>query len=190
LRRRAPLGYPAMPGRRNGSPGETVASKKNRLAAGPGRKGPTVEIFADGACFGNPGPGGYAAILKSGEKEKEIAGYVPHTTNNRMELTAVIEALRRLKRPCVVKVITDSNYVIKGMTEWIAGWIKRNWLNARKEPVLNRDLWEQLLRLTRPHSIEWEWVKGHQGHPQNERCDTLAKHAIEEGLARQGRRHS
>jgi ribonuclease HI len=167
-----------------------VALKKNKPPEGPGRKGPSVEIFTDGACFGNPGPGGYAAILKSGEKEKEIAGYVPHTTNNRMELTAVIEALRRLKRPCSVKVITDSNYVIKGMTEWIDGWIRKNWLNARKEPVLNRDLWEPLLRVIRPHSIEWEWVKGHQGHPQNERCDTLAKNAIEEGLAREGRHHS
>jgi len=96
---------------------------------------------------------------------------------------AVIEALRSLKRPCAIKVITDSNYVVKGMTEWMDGWVRKNWLNSKKKPVLNRDLWEQLLELTRPHFIEWKWIRGHQGHTQNERCDKLAKNAIEEGLA-------
>lgn len=159
--------------------------KRKQASRQAGGKTRIVEIFTDGACFGNPGPGGYGAILKFGEKEKEISGYVPRTTNNRMELTAVIEALRMLKRPCIVRVITDSNYVVKGMTEWMDGWIKKNWLNARKQPVLNRDLWEQLLALTSTHSIKWKWVKGHRGHPQNERCDKMAKNAVEEGLARQ-----
>lgn len=163
-----------------------VPQKRKRVSDQAHGKRPTVEIFTDGACFGNPGPGGYAAILKSGQKEKEISGYVPRTTNNRMELTAVIEALRMLKRPCHVKIVTDSNYVVKGMTLWLDGWIKKNWLNSRKEPVLNRDLWEQLLVLTRTHSIEWKWVRGHKGHPQNERCDKMAKQAIEKGLAQRG----
>jgi len=103
---------------------------------------------------------------------------------------AVIAALRALKRPCAITVVTDSNYVVKGMTDWIDGWIRKNWLNSRKEPVLNRDLWEQLLALTNSHVIEWRWTRGHQGHPQNERCDKLAKNAIEKGLARQGNRRS
>jgi len=175
----------SAPAERPRADARIVPLKKKQAPGRPEGKTPTVEIFTDGACFGNPGPGGYAAILKSGGKKKEISGYVPRTTNNRMELTAVIEALRMLKRPCAVRVITDSNYVVKGMTEWMDGWIRKNWLNARKQPVLNRDLWEQLLALTHTHSIEWKWVKGHHGHPQNERCDELAKNAIEEGLARQ-----
>ncbi len=159
--------------------------KAKQAASNQGLKTAPVEIFTDGSCLGNPGPGGYAAILKFAEKEKVISGYVAHTTNNRMELTAVVEALRLLNRPCTVKVVTDSNYVVKGMTQWIHGWIKKNWQNARKQPVLNKDLWKQLLALTRTHSIEWKWIKGHDGHPQNERCDTIAKDAIKEGLARQ-----
>lgn len=170
---------------RSNTTDRSLLLKKKQSPAQPGGKTPTVEIFTDGACFGNPGPGGYAAILRSDQEEEEIAGYVPYTTNNRMELTAVIEALRRLKRPCTLKVVTDSNYVVKGMTEWMDGWIKKNWVNAAKKPVLNRDLWEKLLVLTRPHSVEWKWIRGHQGHPQNERCDNLAKNAIVEGLARQ-----
>jgi len=138
----------------------------------------TVDIFSDGACSGNPGPGGYGAILRYGAKTKEISGCDPNTTNNRMEMMAVIEALKQLKRPCNIRIITDSNYVVKGMTVWISGWIRRNWINSQKKPVLNRDLWEELLRLSRPHHIKWEWVKGHQGHPENERCDTLARNAI------------
>ncbi len=137
-----------------------------------------IEIFTDGACQGNPGPGGYGAILRYKDKKKEISGYSPKTTNNRMELMAVIEALRQIKRPSRIKIVTDSNYVIKGMTSWINGWIKRNWKNSQKKPVLNRDLWEELLRLSEPHQIEWIWTRGHSGHPENERCDTLAKRAI------------
>jgi len=137
-----------------------------------------VEIFTDGACSGNPGPGGYGAILKYDQEIKEISGHMPETTNNRMEMTAIIEALRRLKRPCKIKVVTDSMYVVKGMTEWLPGWIKRNWVNSQKKPVLNRDLWEKLLKLSRRHQIEWKWIKGHHGHKENERCDELARDAI------------
>ncbi len=137
-----------------------------------------VEIFTDGACSGNPGPGGYCAILKYGGKIKEISGCETETTNNRMELTAVIEALRALKRPCHLRITTDSNYVLKGMTQWLPGWIRRNWLNSQKKPVLNRDLWEELVKLAQTHTIDWIWIKGHSGHPINERCDLLAREAI------------
>jgi len=137
-----------------------------------------VEIFCDGACSGNPGPGGYGAILRCGGREKEISGWAPDTTNNRMELTAVIEALRQLTRPCLITVTTDSQYVVKGMTEWIAGWQRKGWRNSKKEPVLNRDLWEALLEASRQHSITWKWVRGHDGHAENERCDCLAREAL------------
>ena len=142
------------------------------------KKEPLVEIFTDGACSGNPGKGGYGAILRSGKNKKEISGYEVNTTNNRMELTAVIQALRQLKKPCRVKLFSDSSYVVKGMTEWLPGWINKNWVNAQKNPVLNRDLWELLLKVSRPHKIEWIWVKGHHGHKENERCDELARNAI------------
>lgn len=141
-----------------------------------------VEIFVDGACSGNPGPGGYGTILRYDKKEKEISEYFPNTTNNRMELMAVIGGLETLKRPSHVRIVTDSNYVFKGITTWINTWIKRNWLNSRKRPVLNRDLWERLFILSKPHQIEWQWVKGHEGHPENERCDKLAKQAIRENM--------
>jgi len=137
-----------------------------------------VEIFTDGACSGNPGPGGYGAILKYGSRIKEVSGCEKTTTNNRMELMSVIEALRQLKKPCRVKVVSDSSYVIKGMKEWMPGWLKRNWVNSRKEPVMNRDLWEMLLELSAPHEIDWVWIKGHDGHSENERCDELARKAI------------
>lgn len=146
----------------------------------PGKKETLVEIFTDGACSGNPGPGGYGAILKYDQTVKEISGCEPITTNNRMELTAIIEALKRLKRPCKVRVMTDSNYVVKGMTEWIHGWIKRDWINSNKKPVLNRDLWETLLKLSKPHHIDWRWIKGHHGHKENERCDKMARKAIQQ----------
>jgi ribonuclease HI len=139
---------------------------------------PAVEIFCDGACSGNPGPGGYGAILRYQGHTKEISGGEDVTTNNRMELTAAIEALRRLTRPCRVVVTTDSQYLVKGMTEWIEGWQRRGWQNSRKEAVLNRDLWEALLELASRHKIEWKWVRGHDGHPENERCDALAREAI------------
>jgi ribonuclease HI len=142
----------------------------------------TVEIFCDGACSGNPGPGGYGAILRYGGSEKEISGAAPDTTNNRMEMTAVIEALRQLTRPCRVCITTDSQYVVKGMTEWIAGWQRKGWVNSKKEAVLNRDLWEILLEQSSNHTIEWKWVRGHAGHPENERCDQLAREALSAGL--------
>ena len=137
-----------------------------------------VEIYTDGACSGNPGPGGYGAILKCGDHSRKISGYNPSTTNNRMEMMAVIEALRTIKKPSRVKIVSDSSYVIKGMTEWVKGWIKKNWINSQKKPVLNRDLWEELLELSRPHAVEWIWVKGHRGHVENEECDKMAREAI------------
>lgn len=142
------------------------------------KKQSIVEIFTDGACSGNPGPGGYSAILKYGDATREISGCRPDTTNNRMELMAVIEALRLLKRPSKVRVFSDSNYVIKGMTTWLSGWVRRNWINSKKQPVLNRDLWEELMKLSQPHEIEWKWIRGHEGHKENERCDELARNAI------------
>ena len=141
-----------------------------------------VEIFTDGACSGNPGPGGYGTILRYGKKEKELSGYFSNTTNNRMELMAVIGGLETLKRPSQVRILTDSNYVFKGITTWINTWVKRNWLNSQKRPVLNRDLWERLLIVSKPHQIKWRWIKGHEGHPENERCDKLAKRVIRENL--------
>lgn len=137
-----------------------------------------VEIFCDGACSGNPGPGGYGAILRCGAHIKELSGGAQETTNNRMEMTAAIEALRQLTRPCQVVITTDSQYLVKGMTEWIAGWQRKGWRNSKKEPVLNKDLWEQLLALTNSHAVQWKWVKGHAGHTENERCDQLAREAI------------
>lgn len=136
-----------------------------------------VEIFTDGACKGNPGPGGWGAVLRTGGHEKELSGHAPATTNNRMELTAVIEALAALKSPCEVALHTDSRYVIDGITKWIFGWQKNDWKNAAKKPVLNIDLWQALLIAVRPHKISWHWVKGHAGHPENERADKLASDA-------------
>jgi len=142
-----------------------------------------IEIFCDGACSGNPGPGGFGAILKSGKSEKELSGGEIITTNNRMELTAAITALESLTRPCSVTVTSDSQYMVKGMTEWISGWIRKGWINSKKEQVLNRDLWERLQELSLTHRIEWKWVRGHAGHVENERCDELARAAIREMLA-------
>jgi ribonuclease HI len=137
-----------------------------------------VEIFCDGACSGNPGVGGYGAILRSGTVEKELSGAAGETTNNRMEMTAAIEALAALKRPCRVTVTTDSQYLVKGMTEWLPGWVRRRWINSKKEPVLNRDLWERLMEVSRNHEVTWVWVRGHDGHAEIERCDDLARSAI------------
>jgi ribonuclease HI len=137
-----------------------------------------VDIFCDGACSGNPGPGGWGAILRFNGALKELSGGDPATTNNRMELTAAIEGLAALKRPCRVVLTSDSQYLIKGMTEWMAGWLRNGWVNSKREPVLNRDLWERLNELVKIHSVQWVWVKGHDGHPENERCDELARAAI------------
>jgi ribonuclease HI len=139
---------------------------------------PSVEIYADGACSGNPGIGGYGAILRSGVRERELSGCEPQTTNNRMELTAVIKALEALKRPCTVKVVTDSNYVVQGMTSWIHQCLRNRWRNSQKQQVANRDLWESLLRLSSIHEIQWMWIKGHNEHAENERFDSLARLAI------------
>lgn len=141
----------------------------------------TVEIFCDGACSGNPGPGGYGAILRYGGRVKELSGGARDTTNNRMEMTAAIEALRQLKRPCRVVITTDSQYLVKGMTEWIEGWQRKGWRNSKREPVVNKDLWELLLALTKPHTVQWNWVRGHDGHVENERCDQLAREGIPAG---------
>jgi len=137
-----------------------------------------VEIFSDGACSGNPGPGGYGTLLRFGGHLKELSGYAPQTTNNRMELMGAIAGLEALTRPCKVRLTTDSQYVMKGMTEWIEGWIRRGWKNSKKQDVPNRDLWERLLALCRTHQVQWCWVRGHAGHPENERCDELARAAI------------
>ena len=142
-----------------------------------------VEIFTDGACRGNPGPGGWGVLLRYGHHEKQFYGGERDTTNNRMELMAAIMALEHLKRPCQVCLTTDSQYVKRGMTEWLPHWIQRSWKTANKEPVKNTDLWQRLHAATLPHKIEWQWVKGHQGHPENEHVDHLANQGIEAVLA-------
>ena len=137
-----------------------------------------VEIFTDGACSGNPGPGGWGAILRYGDTEKELSGGEAETTNNRMELTAAIEALNALKRPYDIVLTTDSTYVKDGITSWIDGWKKRGWKNSQKKPVKNEDLWKALDEARSRHTVEWKWVKGHAGHAENERCDELARNAM------------
>jgi ribonuclease HI len=137
-----------------------------------------VEIFSDGACRGNPGPGGWGAILRLNDVEKELFGGEAATTNNRMELTAVIRALEALKRPARVRLYTDSQYVQKGISEWIHDWKRRGWRTADKKPVKNVDLWQELDQLAARHDIEWHWVRGHAGHPENERADRLANKGI------------
>ena len=136
-----------------------------------------VEVFTDGACKGNPGPGGWGVLLRMGRHEKEMSGGDPATTNNRMEMTAVVKALNALTEPCEVVLHTDSRYVIDGMTKWIHGWKKKGWVNASKQPVRNADLWHDLIEAARRHKIEWQWVKGHDGHIENERVDRLASDA-------------
>ncbi len=137
-----------------------------------------VELFTDGACSGNPGPGGWGALLRYKGTEKELSGGEAETTNNRMEMTAVIEGLRALKRPCALTIYTDSKYVLQGVTEWLVGWKARGWKTADKKPVKNQDLWEALDHEVNRHAITWEWVKGHAGHPENERVDELARNAV------------
>lgn len=134
-----------------------------------------VELFTDGACSGNPGPGGWGAILRYGDKEKELCGGEKETTNNRMELTAAIMGLKALKEPCMVRLVTDSKYVADGVTKgWAESWRNNNWRKADKKPALNQDLWSELLDLLSVHEVKIDWVKGHAGHPENERCDVLA----------------
>ncbi len=138
-----------------------------------------VEIFSDGACKGNPGVGGWGVLLRIGETEKELFGGEADTTNNRMELTAVIQALAALTRPCAVMIHTDSQYVMKGMMEWIEGWKAKGWKTAAKQPVKNDDLWKTLDKLVAMHDVDWRWVKGHSGHPENERADQLANRGVD-----------
>ncbi|MHB0981985.1 MAG: ribonuclease HI [Thiobacillus sp.] len=138
----------------------------------------TIYIYSDGACKGNPGPGGWGALLVTDGHRKEICGGEANTTNNRMEMTAVIRALESLKRPSAVEVHTDSQYVQKGISEWMAGWKRRNWRTADGKPVKNQDLWLQLDALSQLHRIEWKWVRGHNGHPENERADELANQGV------------
>ncbi|MFN3944379.1 MAG: ribonuclease HI [Allosphingosinicella sp.] len=133
-----------------------------------------VDIFTDGACKGNPGPGGWGAVVRSGSAEKELSGGEPATTNNRMELMAAIAALNALKRPCAVRLYTDSVYVRDGITKWIHGWRRNGWKTADRKPVKNAELWQALVEAAAPHRVEWHWVKGHAGHPENERADRLA----------------
>jgi ribonuclease HI len=145
----------------------------------------SIDIYTDGACKGNPGPGGWGALLKSGQTEKTLFGGELETTNNRMEMTAVIEALAALKRPCKVTLHVDSQYVLKGMTEWLVGWKAKGWRTAAKQPVKNVDLWQRLDALVSggSHHIEWRWVKGHAGDPGNERADALANLGVEQALS-------
>ena len=137
-----------------------------------------VDIYTDGACQGNPGPGGWGALLRYGETEKELSGGVTETTNNRMELSAAIEALRALKRPTRARIHTDSTYVKQGITHWIVNWKRNGWQTAAKKPVKNVDLWTDLDNAMKDHDVEWRWVKGHAGHPENERADGLARSAV------------
>ncbi len=143
-----------------------------------------VEIYTDGACRGNPGPGGWGALLRYDGTEKTLYGGETNTTNNRMELMAAIQALSALKRPCRVELTTDSQYVRKGITEWMADWKRRGWKTAAKKPVKNRDLWEQLDALVEQHDIRWHWVRGHSGHAENEQVDALANQGIDEMMER------
>jgi ribonuclease HI len=136
-----------------------------------------VDIFTDGACKGNPGKGGWGALLRMGDTEKELSGSDPATTNNRMEMTAALRALQALREPCAVRLHTDSRYVIDGMTKWMFGWVKKGWRTADNKPVKNEDLWRALVDAAKGHKIEWIWVKGHAGHVENERVDKLASDA-------------
>lgn len=141
-----------------------------------------VEIFTDGACRGNPGPGGWGALLRYGDHEREIFGGEAETTNNRMEMTAALKALESLSEPCLVDLTTDSEYLRKGMTEWLAGWKARNWRTASRQPVKNADIWKALEKAVARHDIRWHWVKGHSGHAENERADQLANRGIDEQM--------
>ena len=147
---------------------------------------PQVQIATDGACKGNPGPGGWGAVIRSGSHEKLLSGGEPLTTNNRMELTAVIEALNALTKPCEVQLSTDSRYVMDGLTKWVKGWQRNGWRTADKKPVKNIELWQALVEATARHRIKWEWVKGHAGHPDNERADVLASDAADQARKRPG----
>lgn len=142
-----------------------------------------VTIFTDGACRGNPGPGGWGVVMRCNGFEKVLSGSEEHTTNNRMELMAAIKGLEALNQACHVHIVTDSQYLLKGITEWVANWQHKGWKTADKKPVKNADLWQTLLALEAKHSVEWNWVRGHSGHPENEQADALANAAIDQMLA-------
>lgn len=144
-----------------------------------------VALFTDGACRGNPGPGGWGVLMRYGDHEKELYGGESHTTNNRMELMAAIKGLESLKQSCCVTLTTDSQYVRQGITQWLANWKKRNWKTASKQPVKNQDLWEALDKEASRHEVSWHWVKGHSGHPENSRADELANRAIDELITKE-----
>ena len=161
-----------------------TASNPEKARLTPGHCG--VEIFTDGACSGNPGPGGWAAILRYRGVEKELSGFEPMTTNNRMEMTAAIRGLEALRRPCRVRLVSDSQYLRDGITRWIQAWKARGWRTAAREPVKNVDLWQRLERAMAPHAVAWHWVRGHAGHPENERADALARARIAEARRARG----
>jgi ribonuclease HI len=148
-----------------------------------------VQLITDGACLGNPGKGGWACILRFGEHKREFFGCEPHTTNNRMELTAAIEGLKKLKESCSVEIITDSEYLKNGITTWIHGWKRKGWIRADKQPVLNKDLWVMLDALVGSHQIQWKWTKGHASHEDNNRCDELASEAAREQISSEPKPH-
>jgi ribonuclease HI len=160
-----------------------LTERGGETEAGPDVDG-IVDIFTDGACSGNPGPGGWGAVLRFGPHEKELYGYEAATTNNRMELMAAIKSLEALKRPSKVRITTDSSYVRDGITAWIHGWKKNGWRTADKKPVKNAELWRRLDELRGQHNVQWHWVKGHAGHPENERADELARRGIKEARSR------
>jgi ribonuclease HI len=155
-------------------------------AEGEGSGREVVEVFTDGACLGNPGPGGWGALLRYRGTEKSLSGHEPHTTNNRMELMAAIRGLEALTRPCRVRLFTDSQYVRRGITEWLPGWKRRGWKSAAKEPVKNADLWRRLESAASAHEIDWRWVRGHSGHAENERVDALARAAAGQRVPEEG----
>lgn len=155
-----------------------------RVADPKGRSLPAVSIYTDGACSGNPGPGGWGAVLIYNEKRREISGHEPLTTNNRMELRAAIEALKHLKRPCRVELYTDSEYLRRGMSDWLTRWKRNGWRTTDRKPVKNADLWQELDRLSQVHDVRWHWLRGHMGHTENERADALARAAIGSGSSR------
>jgi ribonuclease HI len=171
--------------------GPAPDKEKSRRPSGKGKeRTPSpgeIEIFTDGACRDNPGPGGWAAVLRYGDHEKDLSGFDRRTTNNRMELTAVLEALKALRRPSKATITTDSQYVKNGITQWIHTWKRNGWQTSTKKPVKNVDLWKSLDEQAARHTIAWQWVRGHAGHPENERCDRLAREAIEKGLAGGGK---